>query len=175
MTNDDAFAQIPVERVERPEGYRNVPLIEDHQIGHYPEFRQFLRTEFSLDTDPFAPPPCLQVGGRLYELCFYGRSGSPFPSGLRVDALAPDLEPVGEERIDDDLWTILPWLINGVGGEWTVEALNTTGRLLRVAPEQRTTNGAEPNPSQEPVRRQQVVDESQPSRTATDSSTARRS
>ena len=134
MTGDDALAQIPVERIERPDGHRNVPLVEDHQIGHYPEFQQFFRTEFDLDSDPFAAPPCLQVNGRPYELCFSGRSGSAFPSGLRVDALAPDLEPVAQERIDDDLWTIFRWLITGVGGEWTVEALDTTGRLLRIAP-----------------------------------------
>ena len=34
--------------------------------------------------------------------------------------------------VDRDLWAILRWMIEGVGGDWTVRDLEETGRLYRV-------------------------------------------
>jgi hypothetical protein len=45
-----------------------------------------------------------------------------------VDAL----EPIDGEMLDRDLWAVLRWMIAGVGGAWTVEDLDRTGRLYRV-------------------------------------------
>lgn len=116
----------------RPAGYRRVPLLAEHQLDHYPEFRDFLRDSFGLQTDPFGPPGLLDVDGRRYELTFAGYSGRPFPAGVRVAALVDGLEPLDEAQADRDLWAILRWLVAGVGGEWTVEALDTTGRIYRI-------------------------------------------
>lgn len=117
---------------DRPARHRSVPLLSEHQLDHYPEFRDFLSTTFSLATDPFGPPGLVQVGPRFYELVFVGYSGRPFPAGLRIAALVPGLEPLDEEQTDRDLWALLGWLVDVVGGEWSRDALETTGRIYRV-------------------------------------------
>jgi hypothetical protein len=117
---------------ERPADHRSVPLLVEHDLGHYPEFREFFRATFDLDRDPFRPPGLLRVAGRLYELSFLGVSGLQFPSGLRISALAPDLEPLDEGVIDGDLWAIFYWMIDGIGGEWTPEDLDATARIYRI-------------------------------------------
>jgi hypothetical protein len=116
----------------RPPGHRVVPLLAEHDVGHYPEFREFLGRVFGLADDPFGPPGLLRVGARHYELVFVGRSGRPFPAGVEIGALVPGLEPMDETAADLDLWAIMQWLIAGVGGEWTTDGLTTTGRIYRV-------------------------------------------
>jgi hypothetical protein len=117
---------------ERPIGARAVPLLTEPDLGHYPEFRAFFVAQFDLDTDPLGAPGLLDVDGRIYELVFLGRSGRPFPAGVEVNALVAGLEPLEETRADADLFTILRWLVHGVGGDWTDEALQTTGRIYRI-------------------------------------------
>ena len=68
----------------------------------------------------------------MYELVFVGRSGRPFPAGVEVNALVPGLEPLDEARADVDLFAILLWMVDGIGGDWTAEALQTTGRIYRI-------------------------------------------
>ena len=116
----------------RPPGHRVVPLLSDHDVAHYPEFRDFLSRAFGLEGDPFRPPGLLRIQDRFYELVFIGYSGRPFPAGVQVNALVPGLEPLDEEAADRDLWTILQWLIADVGGEWTADGLTTTGRIYRI-------------------------------------------
>ena len=48
-------------------------------------------------------------------------------------AVAPALEPFDETLVDRDLWAILHWMIEGIGGEWTPDALDATGRLFRIS------------------------------------------
>ena len=69
----------------------------------------------------------------MYALVFLGRSGEAFPSGVEIHAVVPALEPLDDAMVDRDLWAILCWIVDGVGGEWTVEALQATGRLFRIA------------------------------------------
>jgi hypothetical protein len=116
----------------RPAGHRSVPLLAEHDLGHYPEFREFLASTFALTENPLGQPGLLRVGERHYELVFVGRSARPFPAGVEINALVPGLEPLDETAADLDLWAILHWLVAGVGGEWTEEALTTTGRIYRV-------------------------------------------
>ncbi|MFI5613201.1 hypothetical protein [Amycolatopsis sp. NPDC051903] len=116
----------------RPRGHRAVPLLSEHGLGHYPEFRDFLSATFGLTADPWGPPGLLSVGGRYYELVFVGYSGHAFPAGVQVNALVAGLEPMDEQAADFDLWSILQWLVAGVGGQWTVEGLVTTGRIYRI-------------------------------------------
>lgn len=116
----------------RPADHRAVPLLAEPELGHYPEFREFLADAFGLADDPMAAPGLLSVGDRAYELVFIGRSGRPFPAGVEIHALVPGLEPLDEQVADRDLWAILEWLVGGVGGEWTVDSLRTTGRIYRV-------------------------------------------
>ncbi len=117
---------------ERPAGHRVVPLLGEHDLGHYPEFARFLAVAFGLDADPFGAPGLLRVDGRPYELTFVGRSGRPFPAGVEIGALVAGLEPLDDTAADHDLWTILRWLVDGVGGEWDSTALDTTGKIYRV-------------------------------------------
>ena len=63
---------------------------------------------------------------------FLGRSGEPFPSGVEIYAIVDALEPLDESQVDRDLWTILRWMIAGVGAPWSVEDLDATGRLYRI-------------------------------------------
>lgn len=68
----------------------------------------------------------------MYELVFVGRSGRPFPAGVEVNALVHGLEPLDEARADVGLFAILLWMVDGIGGDWTAEALQTTGRIYRI-------------------------------------------
>jgi hypothetical protein len=70
--------------------------------------------------------------GNAYALIFIGRSGTPFPSGLEIHAIVDAIEPIDGDVLDRDLWSILRWMIDGVGVPWTVEDFDRTGRLYRV-------------------------------------------
>ena len=72
--------------------------------------------------------------GAVYALIFIGRSGEAFPSGVEIHAVVPALEPIDEAAVDRDLWSILRWMVEGVGGEWTADAMEATGRLFRIPP-----------------------------------------
>lgn len=122
----------PLPHADRPPNHRVVPLLAEHDLGHYPQFRTFLARTFGLDDDPFGPAELLKIDNRIYEITFVGRSGRPFPDGAEIGALVPGLEPFDEAAADRDLWAILHWLVDGVGGEWTSDALTTTGRIYRI-------------------------------------------
>jgi hypothetical protein len=107
-------------------------LVED-RLGHYAEFRAFFVRTFDLDRIGLAQPSYVRApSGSAYTLIFLGRSGEPFPSGVEIHAIVPALEPLDDGIVDRDLWSLLRWVIEGVGGEWTVEAMEATGRLLRI-------------------------------------------
>ena len=111
---------------------RALVLVED-RVGHYPEFRDFFRRAFELDRGGLAEPAYLSApSGLTYALVFIGRSGELFPAGIEIHALVDALEPLDEEVVDRDLWAILAWMIEGVGGDWRVEDLLATGQLLRI-------------------------------------------
>ena len=120
---------------ERPSGCRSVPVLADPEVAHYPEFKEFLTETFELDKDPLGTPGILDVDGRCYELIFVGRSGQPFPAAIEIAALVEGLEPMDTKQTDTDLWKIVEWLVQGVGGRWTIEALRTTGKIYRVMPD----------------------------------------
>lgn len=130
MTDHPAVVVLPSDQC--PAGRRAVPLLAEKDLGHYPEFRDFLAQTFALDRDPFGPPGLLRVDDRTYQLVFFGRSGHTFPSGVSIDALVPGLEPMDEETADRDLWAILQWLVAGAGGEWAGDALTHAGRIYRI-------------------------------------------
>lgn len=116
---------------------RALVLVED-RIGHYPEFRDFFSRTFDLDRRGLAEPGYVSApSGLTYALVFIGRSGEPFPAGVEIHALVPELEPLDDDVVDRDLWAILSWMIAGVGGDWNVADLLSTGKLLRIpaAPE----------------------------------------
>ena len=119
---------------ERPSDCRSVPVLTDPEVAHYPEFKNFLVETFELDKDPLGTPGILDVDGRCYELIFVGRSGQPFPAAIEIAALVEGLEPMDTVQTDTDLWKIMEWLVQGVGGRWTIEALRTTGKIYRVMP-----------------------------------------
>jgi hypothetical protein len=114
-------------------GARLELVLAEDNLGHYPEFRAFFSRTFDLDRVGLAQPGYVQAAsGAIYALVFVGRSGEPFPSGIEISAILPALEPFDEASVDRDLWAILRWMIEGVGGEWTAEALAATGRLFGI-------------------------------------------
>ena len=114
-------------------GLRPTLVLTEERIGHYPEFRDFFRCAFELDRVGLSAPGCVRApSGMAYLLVFLGRSGEAFPSGVEILALPPGLEPLDEAATDRDLYAILRWMIGGVGGAWTVEALEDTAKLYRV-------------------------------------------
>ncbi|HWA12091.1 MAG TPA: hypothetical protein VHA15_03285 [Burkholderiales bacterium] len=114
-------------------GKRRCQLLIEDRIGHYPEFRDFFVRRFDLDRIGLQAPGYLAApSGLVYELCFLGRSGEPFPSGVEVSVLVDALEPFDEAVVDGDLWEILRWMIEGVGAPWSVSDLDATGRLYRI-------------------------------------------
>jgi hypothetical protein len=115
------------------EGMRLAFLLAEDQLGHYAGFREFFVRMFDLDRIGLARPGYVQAtSGALYALIFIGRSGEPFPSGVEIHAVVPALEPFDEAEVDRDLWSILRWMIEGIGGEWTTGAMEATGRLFRI-------------------------------------------
>jgi hypothetical protein len=114
-------------------GTRRAFVLAEHRVGHYPEFRDFFTRIFDLDRIGFSRPGYVATpSGLVYALVFIGRSGEAFPAGLEIYAIVPALEPFDDATIDRDLWAILRWMIKGVGGDWTVDDLDATGRLYRV-------------------------------------------
>lgn len=108
-------------------------VLAEDRIGHYPEFRAFFTRVFDLDRLGLTTPGyVLAPSGLAYALVFIGRSGETFPSGMEIYAVMDALEPIEETVLDVDLWAILRWMIEGVGGEWTVADLEATGRLYRI-------------------------------------------
>jgi hypothetical protein len=115
------------------DGLRRALVLAEDRIGHYPEFRRFFADTFELDRRGLSEPGYVTApSGTCYALVFVGRSGEPFPAGVEIHALVPALEPIDEALVDRDLWTILAWMIAGVGGDWTVRDLEATGRLYRI-------------------------------------------
>jgi hypothetical protein len=107
-------------------------LAED-RVAHYPEFRDFFVRTFDLDRKGLAEPGFVRApSGITYALVFIGRSGEPFPSGVEIHAIVDALEPLDGTILDRDLWSILRWMIGGVGAPWTVEDFDRTGRLYRL-------------------------------------------
>ena len=115
------------------DGTRLAFVLAEDRLGHYPEFRAFFTKAFDLDRIALTRPGYLLApSGAIYALVFIGRSGESFPSGVEIYAVVPALEPLDDPIVDRDLWAILRWMIEGVGGAWTVEALEAMGRLFRI-------------------------------------------
>ena len=115
------------------DGMRLAFVLAEDRLGHYAEFRDFFVRTFDLDRVGLAQPGyVLAPSARIYTLIFIGRSGEAFPSGVEIHAVVPALEPIDEAIVEHDLWAILRWMIEGVGGEWTIDALEATGRLFHI-------------------------------------------
>jgi hypothetical protein len=128
------MTQIEVLEAPRLDGKRRALVLTEDRVGHYPEFRQFFVRRFDLDSSGLARPGYVRApSGMVYALVFVGRSGEPFPDGIEIYALPDALEPLNEADLDTDLWALLRWMIEGVGGEWRVEDLDATGRLYQLA------------------------------------------
>jgi hypothetical protein len=120
-------------KVPSLEGKRLSFALAEDRLAHYPEFRDFFVRTFDLDRKGLSEPGFVRApSGNAYALIFIGRSGAPFPSGLELYAVVDALEPIDGDVLDRDLWSILRWVIGGVGAPWTVEDFDRTGRLYRV-------------------------------------------
>ena len=115
------------------EGKRLSFALAEDRLAHYSEFRDFFVRTFDLARKGLSEPGFVRApSGHTYAFIFIGRSGDPFPSGLEIYAVVDALEPIDGDLLDRDLWSILRWMIGGVGAPWTVEDLDRTGRLYRV-------------------------------------------
>lgn len=124
-----------VEVIGKPDlsGKRLAFGLAEDRVGHYPEFRAFFVRIFDLDRKGLEEPGFVRApSGIAYALVFIGRSGEPFPSGVEISAVVDALEPIDGDVLDRDIWAILRWMIGGIGGAWTVEDLDRTGRLYRI-------------------------------------------
>ena len=119
-------------------GTRLAYLLAEDRLGHYPEFREFFARAFDLEHVGLARPGYVETAsGAIYALVFIGRSGEAFPAGLEIYAVVPALEPFDETQVDRDLWLILRWMMDGIGGAWSAAKLDATGKLYKlVAAEQ---------------------------------------
>lgn len=125
-----------IEIIDNPElsGTRRALVLTEDRVGHYPEFRDFFVRTFSLNSGGLSRPGYVRApSAMMYALVFIGRSGEPFPDGIEVYALPSALEPLDDAKVDTDLWALLRWVIDGVGGEWRVEDLDATGRLYQLS------------------------------------------
>jgi hypothetical protein len=124
-----------VNKIDAPAaaGKRRALVLAEDRIGHYPEFRAFFAETFDLDRKGLAEPGYVSSpSGLVYAFVFVGRSGEPFPAGVEIHALPDALEPLDDDAVDRDLWAILRWVVEGVGGEWSAEKLQQTGLLMRI-------------------------------------------
>ena len=121
--------------IEKPslQGKRLSFALAEDRVAHYPEFRDFFVRTFDLGSKGLDEPGFVRApSGVTYAFIFIGRSGEPFPSGLEIHAVVDALEPIDGTTLDQDLWSILRWMIGGVGAPWTVEDFDRTGRLYKV-------------------------------------------
>ncbi len=119
----------------RTEKYRTAFVMAEERLGHYAGFREALTAAFALKSehaDGGAPGYFRAASGREYEIVFTSRSGQRFPSRLEIYALIPGFDAVEPEAIDEDIWRFLEWLIARVGGEWTLDALKSTGKVYKI-------------------------------------------
>lgn len=118
------------------EEFRRELVLSEAKLDHYDEFRRFFREELGLDPKDVDGGKNLffkAESNRIYEVVFVGKTGRRYPAGLEILLLVEDIKPMPEDdEIDRDLWEFLRWLITGVGGEWTIEALESTGYLYKV-------------------------------------------
>jgi hypothetical protein len=128
------MSDVEIDRQPALSGKRRAFVLAEDRLGHYREFRDFFARTFDLDRRGLDEPGYLRApSGLTYALVFIGRSGEPFPAGVEIHALVAELEPLDGNVVDRDLWAILAWMIEGVGGDWKVEDLLATGRLLRIS------------------------------------------
>ena len=83
--------------------------------AHYPEYAAFLEKQGT-------------------ELFFRGPSGAVYrvgPAAIGVE-ICVRLPRPSEADLDDDLFAFLRWLVEGVGGEWSVAALLQTKKLSEM-------------------------------------------
>jgi hypothetical protein len=114
-------------------GKRLAFALAEDRLGHYDEFRAFFARSFDLDRVGLTEPGFVRApSGLVYALVFLGRSGEAFPSGVEIHAVVDALEPIEDSVMDTDLWAILGWMIAGVGGAWTLDDLQETGRVYRI-------------------------------------------
>ncbi|MDI6857322.1 MAG: hypothetical protein QME71_03290 [Dehalococcoidia bacterium] len=110
------------------EQYRRELVLREPSLRHYEEFGEFMRRHFRLTPADVAARRRVYFrsdGGRLYEIAFLGGTGGAFPSGLEIFLLMPELEATPEQDdIDADIWFFLRRVVEGVGGEWTLERFN---------------------------------------------------
>lgn len=119
----------------RTAGPRTVFRLAEERLGHYPGFREALVDAFGLTpahADGGEPGYFRAPSGREYQVVFLARSGHRFPSGLEIHALVAGFDPLDEEGADEDVWKFLEWLVARVGGEWTLEALKSTGKVYKI-------------------------------------------
>jgi hypothetical protein len=108
-------------------GSLEVRVLLEQTPDHYPEFQSFLEKE-------------LQKGGG--HLFFRGTSGSIYRVGWSGEKSLRGIEicvrkttdhhTLTPERVDTDLWPFFEWLIGGVDGDWTLDALRETGAIYRA-------------------------------------------
>lgn len=107
--------------------------LTEERLGHYDEFRAFFVRHFDLDRVGLTEPGYVRApSGMIFAFFFIGRSGERFPAGLEIHAVVDALEPLDDDVLDRDLWAILEWVIEGVGGAWGPQDFQATGRLYRV-------------------------------------------
>src|ERR1700751_773567 len=118
---DGRIARAAAAVIAKPaaEGARQALVLTEDRLAHYPEFRDFFVRTFGLDRVGLSEPGFVRApSGNAYALIFIGRSGAPFPSGLELYAVVDALEPIDGDLLDRDLWSILRWMIGGVGAPW---------------------------------------------------------
>ncbi len=114
----------------RDAGTKEERVLLEQSPDFYPDFNTFLMKEME------------KAGG---DRLFQGPSGMVYrltrltddPSGVQGMAIyllmkAETGVPRDQEEVDRDIWAFLEWVVDGVGGEWSVAALRKTGAIYKV-------------------------------------------
>jgi hypothetical protein len=111
-------------------GAKEELVLLEQNPHHYPAFHTFLTKEMD------------DAGGDVF---FRGPSGMVYRLGKVLDdpggiqGMAIHLlrveetgAPPEQKDIDRDIWAFLEWLVDGVGGEWSIAALRKTGAIYKA-------------------------------------------
>jgi len=110
-------------------GTKEELVLREQAPAHYPEFLNFLNSKLSQDHgNLFFRAP----SGNIYVVRLVSDEVTPPRHEILILVRKGDDTEIGDENVNQELWPFLEWLLEGVGGEWTVNALRQTASIYRI-------------------------------------------
>ncbi len=111
-------------------GTKEERVLLEQTPDFYPAFNAFLMKEIErAGRDLFFRGP----SGMVYRLTKLAENPGSV-QGIAINMRRTDETGVSQdqEQVDRDIWAFLEWLVDGVGGEWSIAALRKTGAIYKA-------------------------------------------